>query len=40
MELKKRENCVKSDIREKGLRGDEWKDRAGWKMLTKNAEPV
>lgn len=30
---------MNSEIREKGLRGDEWQHR-GWKRLTKNGDPV
>ncbi|KAI5720850.1 hypothetical protein M8J77_012470 [Diaphorina citri] len=37
---KKWMNCVNEDLRNKGLTGVEVNDRADWKRLTKNADPV
>ena len=33
-------DSIRDDLREKGLTGDEFRDRAEWKRITKNADPV
>ena len=33
-------DSIRDDLREKELTGDEFRDRAEWKRITKNADPV
>ena len=33
-------DSVKGDLREKGLEGDEYRDRARWRRLVKNVDPA
>ncbi|KAL1457186.1 hypothetical protein WDU94_001844 [Cyamophila willieti] len=35
---KRWENCIKKDLNDKGLNGDEFQNRAMWKLLTRNAD--
>jgi len=37
---KKWRDCVKEDLREKNLLGNEVHDRLDWRKLTKNADPA
>lgn len=34
------EDCLKDDLRERGLSGEEVEDRALWKRLVKDSDPI